>query len=119
MKNLFNKPIYVLMFAVVAPCFIFSVAYAQEGLEASSDSFAAQAAETEAYWTPERMAAAIPVPAPVVEMTEAQFDAEADAEPAGPPGMVEGTLPNQAFDPIPQTADVAPQYWGGSPGAGR
>jgi hypothetical protein len=115
-----NKPFFFLLFAMIATCFTFSVAYAQEGFDsqAASQSIKITAEEIAAYWTPERMAKAIPMPLAEVEATEDQLDAETEAAPLGPVFGVDGTVPNQAFDPIPSeedSADYAPN-WGGSPG---
>lgn len=120
MRNLFKKTFYVLMFAVTAPCFLFSGVYAQEEFGAASDSPGVQqtAAEVLAYWTAERMADAIPIPMPTVEATGDELSAveeEVSSEPSFGVGM-DAAPPNQAFDPIPtETVDAAPA-WGGPPG---
>lgn len=73
-----------------------------------------QANAINAYWTPERMAEAIPMPTPTVMVTEDDFERQAtdSFEIDGPPGLVNGHPPGGApYVPFVQTfaqSDAAP-----------
>lgn len=72
---------------------------ASEGAALSAAQAAAAAEAIQNYWTPERMATAIPMPTPTVVVDDAMLDGVVSQEPAAPdavPGYATGCTPKNA-----------------------
>lgn len=69
--------------------------------ELSAAQMQAMAANIQQYWTPERMAGAVPMPAPVKVIDENDIFSVSDpvAEPPGPPGYSPGWAPGSGPQP--------------------
>jgi hypothetical protein len=119
MDRLVKKSVLFFIVALLAPVFILSMAQAQEEGLVVSPPRVGTAAQTMAYWTPERMAAAEPYPMPVVDASLGEQSTEFTATPVGEPGFVNGTLPvrygGSSTESEAAWVGDEPQ-WGGPPG---
>lgn len=97
-------------------------AAAQDPIVSSAQDGAAQSQAIQDYWTPERLAAAQPMPIPAVVTTESASPSAAPVI-TGSPGVVNGHLPGggpyipnaRAFQREVQEAAATPQSWGTAP----
>jgi hypothetical protein len=110
MKRFQSYLVFALVMAAVAGTMVLvpGVALAQNDRAVSSPQplSAAQAARVEAFWTPERMKQAIPVPTPTMDITEKQAVPSMTITPTGPKIVAHSGKPGD--QPVQQRSPAAP-----------